>query len=328
MAKQRLSTRPFLFAVFAFVLSYLILPFYSAGDQIPYRQFYEVLPNLGFLEGYFYFNNALDTREPSYFLLSYVFSGFMSKDLLMSLLNAALAYYLGLWLISKNVSWRVIALLSLNFYLLVLFFSAERLKLGMLFILIASTYSGVLRYACLSFMIFSHVQTALLLISKLTANIVTSILPLFMGRLRFNLLFSLVGALLMALLLFALREHILSKLEVYTALSGGITHLVKPLIFTAVTLCYAKHRRLEAAAMQAPIILAAFIVGGERIVLFSYFVFMLYALQFRRGSNISVYLFSMYFFLKGITFIIDIIIYGNGFHSDGFGNIHMMNYLR
>jgi hypothetical protein len=102
-------------------------------------------------------------------------------------------------------------------------------------------------------------------------------------------------------------------MEYYMALSGGVTDLVKPLIFTAFTLYYARHRRFEAVCMQAPIILAAFIVGGERIVLFSYFVFMLYGLQFRRGSNFGVYLFSTYFFVKGIIFINNIIIYGNGF---------------
>jgi len=304
---------PFLFAVFAFVVSYLILPFYSAGDQISFRHVYEILPNLGFLEGFFYYNGALDSQEPGYFLLVYVFSGFMAKDLLMSLLNAALGYYLGLWLISKNVSWRIIALLSLNFYLLVLFFSAERLKLSLLFVLMASAYSGVFRYSYLCFAIFSHVQTALLLVSKLCANISISMLRMFRGRLALRLLFSLVGALFMAGLLFTLREHILSKMEVYMALGGDVTQLIKPLIFTAFTLYYARHRWFEAISMQAPIILAAFIVGGNRVVLFSYFVFMLYGLQFRRGSNFGVYLFSTYFFVKGLIFITNIISYGTGF---------------
>lgn len=313
MIQRWISSRPFLFAVFAFVVSYFILPFYSAGDQTSLRHVYDMLPNLGFLEGFFYYNVALDAQEPGYFLLVYVFSGFMDKDLLMSLLNAVLCYYLGLWLIRKNIPWRIIALLSLNFYLLVLFFSAERLKLGLLFVLMASAYSGAYRHIYLCFAIFSHVQIALLLVSKLSSNIAISVLPLFRGRLRLKLLFSLVGALFVVGLLFTLREHILSKMEVYMALSGGVTHLVKPLIFTVFTLYYARHRWFEAFSMHAPIMLAAFIVGGERIVVFSYFVFMLYGLQFRRGSNFGVYLFSTYFFVKGIIFITNIITYGNGF---------------
>lgn len=316
MVQKQICFRPFLFAVFAFVVSYFILPFYSAGDQISFRQVYEMLPNLGFFEGFFYYNSALTAQEPGYFLLIYIFSGFMDKVLLMSLLNAVLGYYLGLWLISKNVPWRIIALLSLNFYLLVLFFSAERLKLGLLFVLMASAYSGVFRYVYLCFAIFSHVQIALLLVSKLSANIAISVLPLFRRRLRLRLLFSLVGALFLVGLLFTLREHILSKMEGYMAFSGGITHIVKPLIFTVFTLYYAKHRWFEALSMQAPIIFAALIIGGERVVLFSYFVFMLYGLQFRRGSNFGVYLFSTYFFVKGIIFITNIFTYGHGFPAN------------
>ena len=315
MVQRRIYSRPFLFAVFAFVMSYFILPLYSAGDQSGFCQFYEMLPNLGFFEGFVYYNSALGSQEPGYFLLVYIFSGFMDKVLLMSLLNAVLGYYLGLWLTSKNVPWRIIALLSLNFYLLVLFFAAERLKLGLLFVLMASAYSGVFRYVYLCFAIFSHVQIALLLVSKLSANIAMSVLPLFRRRLRLRLLFSLVGALFLIGLLFTVREHILSKMETYIAFSGGIIHIIKPLIFTAFTLYYARHRWFEAVSMQAPIILAAFIVGGERVVLFSYFVFMLYGLQFRRGSNFGVYLFSMYFFVKGIIFITNIITYGNGFSA-------------
>lgn len=94
MVQRWIFSRPFLFAIFAFVVSYLILPFYSAGDQISLRHVYEMLPNLGFLEGFFYYNGTLDSQEPGYFLLVYVFSGFMDKDLLMSLLNAVLGYYL------------------------------------------------------------------------------------------------------------------------------------------------------------------------------------------------------------------------------------------
>jgi hypothetical protein len=308
----RTSVLPFFFALGAFILSMIILPLHTGSDQIIYRKVYEALPGLSFLEGFIFFTVNTSSREPGYFLLVYVFSHFMNKDLLMSFLNAAIGYYLSLWLIRKKISWHVIILLSLNYYLIVLFFAAERLKLSLLLALLALAYSrGLFRYLLWGGSILSQMQTALLILSMVTANIVASLRPLFRGKLRFRMLFSLIGLFFLALLLFFLREHIIEKLPKYIE-KGGITELIKPLVFTGLTLYYAKYKRVEAFVMQAPMIIASFVVGGERIVIFSYFIFMFYALQFRRGSNLGVFLPSSYFFVKGIIYIINTILYGQG----------------
>lgn len=302
-----------IFACFSFVISSIFLPLYTGGDQVYYRGFYEILPAFGFLEGFDNYRSMLGSSEPVYFLIVYAFSNFLDKDILMSLLNAALGYFLALWLLRKNVSLIIVGLLLLNFYLLVLFFSAERLKLGLIFLMASITFAGALRYVLIGFALLSHVQAMVLVVGRIFYTLTSHVPPLFFGRLRFGLAWSFGAALCSVVVLFVMRDHILAKYDHYSQYSGGPEHLLKPMIFTLFTLVYARSNKLEAVAMQIPIIAAAFLIGGERIVIFSYFVFMFYALQVNRGLNFGVLLFSVYFFIKGIIFMGDIFYYGNGF---------------
>jgi|GEM_PF-1422955 len=307
---------PICFALYIFLLSYLILPFHTGSDQIAYRKVYEALPGMHFIEGFLFFHSYTSSREPGYYILVYVFSRLISKDLLMSVLNAAMGFYLSRYMLRNRIAWHIILLLSLNYYLVILLFTVERLKLGLLLAMMATVSSmGIFRYSLWGCAVLTQVQTALLIISKVSANIFASLLPLFRGRLRLRMVFSFIGLLFLGGLLFFLREHILAKFESFIRL-GGLTDLAKPLLFAALTLYYARNKRVEALAMQAPLLLASFILGGERIVIFSYFVFMYYALQYRYGSNLGVYVTSFYFLVKGLLYIKNILIYGKGLIID------------
>lgn len=303
-----------IFACCSFVISIIILPLYTGGDQVHYRGFYAVLPSFGVLDGFDYYRSMLGSSEPIYFVVVYIFSGFLDKDILMSLLNSVLGYFLVLWLLKKKVSLVVVSLLLFNFYLLVLFFSAERLKLGLIFLIMSVVFSGAYRHLFAGFALLSHVQTIILVASRILGVLTNHVPPLFRGRLRIGLAWSVGAFLLSVAVLYMMSDHVAAKYEYYSQYSGGAEHLLKPMIFAISTLFYAKSNKVEAIFAHAPIVVAAFLIGGERVVIFSYFVFMFYALQVRRGMNFGVWLFSLYFLIKGVVFIGDIVVYGNGFY--------------
>ena len=167
----------FSFSLYAFFLSMGILPFAMYGDQEHYIKFYNALAGLSFLEGYTAQQDLLGTSEPGYFLFSYISAIWLNLDrvLLFSILNTVLAYVVINWIVKNNVSTLVVVLLSVNFYLLILFFSSERLKLATIFFVLYLSCSGRYKFVFLAGSIFTHVQLIVFLISGFILNFISSI---------------------------------------------------------------------------------------------------------------------------------------------------------
>lgn len=304
-----------LFATYSFLLSYFIFPFYTDGDQVFYRGFYESIQTYDFYDGFLFYTSALGSKEPAYYVLIYFLSGFFAKDVLMSLLNAVFGLLLSRALLRKNVSIIVVLLLFFNFYLLVIFFPAERLKLGLLLYLMALNFEKFPRNILFGFSIISHIQVGILIMANMLASYANNFTSIFKGRVNRGALLNLTAVLPLAVLLFLLRDHIISKFGFYSKSNSGIFDLFKPIFFVIITLIYARNKKLEALAMHALLLVAVIFLGPERIVIFSYFIFMFYAVQVNRGLNIGVLLVSGYFFFMGLIFIANIFTYGNGFHG-------------
>ena len=111
-----------IWALPVFFISLVIFPYFFSGDQEFYRNFYEGVSELPFTEAFSFYKSSLGTSEPGYFLLVYVFSSLMSKDLLFSILNFLLFQQIYSWFLKHNVSRILFPLIYLNFYLLVLAF--------------------------------------------------------------------------------------------------------------------------------------------------------------------------------------------------------------
>ena len=297
-----------------FIFSYTFMPFAIEGDQVHYRAFYSEVSGLGFFDAYTLFSTSLGSQEPGYFLLVYIFSGLLDKDLLMSFLNSALSVLLVYWLRKQNVSLLLILLLSLNFYLMVVFFSADRLKLALLLFMVAANCSGLCRNAALLASISSHVQLLLLYISILMKGAYRHFGRLVLkGKfIKPSLHIILIGFLCVIIVLF-IQEHIIHKFIHYMEANKLTVQIWKPIFLAFLTMFYAKNEPWAAFMQHLVIVFAALFVGEERLVIFSYIIFMSYALQVNRGLNVGVLSISSYFFFKGIVFLYYIYLYGDGF---------------
>ncbi|MNC22856.1 hypothetical protein D3C75_708630 [compost metagenome] len=304
--------QPALYAILIFAFSMIVFPYYEGGDQEHYRGFYDAVSGMPLSEAYDYYASALGSREPVYFFLVYGFSPYLEKDFLFSLINALLAFVVVSWVVSNRVRFYIVPLVVFNFYALVLFFPAERLKLAVLLFMIGCFWRGWVRYFFWGGAIFSHTQTILLVLSAQSRRVISLFVSLMRGKVDGGGVFLVLIAVLLCVFVFFMRGHIFDKLEFYMEF-GGVGAVIKPLILSGLTAYCASGRRLESLISSLPLVVVSFFVGDERIVIFSYFVFLYFALNRNRGANIPVVLTGGYFLLKGVFFLIGIIEYGDGF---------------
>src|SRR5690606_18835690 len=98
----------------------------------------------------------------------------IEKIILFSLINSVLAFYLAKAMLGLRMAPILLLPVALNFYLLVLFFAAERLKTSLTFLMIGITLKGAkTQILFLVFAILSHFQSVFLIFarfSKLISN--------------------------------------------------------------------------------------------------------------------------------------------------------------
>lgn len=303
-----------LFALAAFMFSLVLYPFYSSGDQTQYRVFYDSVSNMGLIEAFIYYRGALDSQEPGYFLLSYMFSGLLPKDVLFSALNGFLVYFLYLQLMNKSTSIIVLLLLSTNFYLMVLFFSAERLKLALTLLVAANYYRGVSRFSLTLVAISSHITVVVLAAAKFMLYLKKVLQRLFTGIILKRELLTLIAlALISSIFIALLFDHLSHKFVAYNSQEESpLIAVIKTSIFVLTAILYSKDR-IEPVIAGIPILIAAYFFGSDRMVIFSYFLFMFYAVEVRGGLNFWTVISSFYFSAKGLIFIYQFVNYGDGF---------------
>ena len=311
--KKKIFYLSLLFGLLSFLLSLYIFPYYTKGDQIYYINFYENIKDYNLFEGLIFYKLSLGTVEPVYYLLVYFFN-FINKSLLFSIINGILGFVLAKLLLIRKFHPFLLFCQLFNFYLLVLFFSAERLKLSLLFFSLAlllntkKTKSVVLFYVV---SILSHSQTLILLIttffSNYFVNLNNKVSKIKVGKFKKITIF-----ILFILVFFLLKNHILEKIIAYSV-NIGIGNILKPILFLILTLLLTNERSIKIITIFLPIIISSFILGGERIVIFSYFIFFYYAMLNKRGFNFGIIISTIYFVIKGVFFLINVIKYNDGF---------------
>ncbi len=301
------------FALISFIFSLLIIDFYTHGDQSHYIRYWLNVQELSFSEAYVLLGISLGSAEPVYAFLTYVFSGIIEKKIIMSILNASIVYLLVLWMLKKNVTIVIIPFLLLNFYLLVLFFAAERLKIGLLFFLIAEHYSKFkLVWYILS--LLSHVSVLIILIVRYSNIFYKLFLELIHGYItKKTIFYIIIYIIISSAILYVLLEHIINKLEYAHLDSLSISGILKMSVFIGMGVFYSQ-KKIEPIIAGLPLILTAGILGPDRVVMFGYFLFMYYGLQYKRGLNFGIFITTVYFIIASITFMDAIVLYGDGFY--------------
>ena len=302
-------------AVLVFLLSLLILPFCTGGDQSIYRKVYVALPDLSLTQGFSFYSLNLSSKEFVHFFLSWVASHFIGKDLFVAFSNAILAYVaISLFLKWKSSVTIAFLLFLTNFYFIVLYFAAERLKFGFIFLALSMVYIDQFKqfYVFAVLALFSHVSVAIVYVSALFNVFVGRILKLFRTAKVFKLDLLVIPFLFLPLLL--VKNQIIAKFMIFHQHFRGnsLIGLGKVLAFLLLALWYSK-KKSETIILFVPIFIAVFLVGGMRLNIFGYFVFLHYGLQFRGGWNWGVLATSLYFAYSSMNYLVNVIQHGDGF---------------
>ncbi len=299
-----------------FVLSISISPYYTHGDQYHYRKVYEGLQGLSLFDGFIFYTLNLDSKEVVHFFFSWVGSNQgIDKDLLMALSNSFLAYGIIVLLRKWKVSIFIISLLLLsNFYFYVLYFSAERLKFGFIFLIFSFAY---IRYSYIFSIlsIVSHAQMLIVYLSILFNVIIKNIINTIRVKyIKKSFLYILVVSMIIfSIVFYYLGTHIAAKFEHYRG-EHNISELLKIFVFFIFSLWYSKNRK-EVLFLFLPLFMAVLLIGGERVNMIGYFVFLYYALPVKKGFNIGIISTSVYFLFASVGFTINVLEYGDGFYA-------------
>lgn len=296
--------------IYIFFITFQILPYYKYGDVFHYTQFYEGVKGVNFLDALELSKTTIDSSEPVYPFFAGISSRWLERTLFLSIANAALVICFFYSCRKYNVSPVITFFIAnTNFYFYVLYFSAERLKFAIIFILLSIIFIDraikALTFFC--FAILAHSQIILMFFGF----IAKMLNPNFSNPIKFAktiLTYSVFFA-----LIFILKDHITSKLEYYTESNSRFDDPLKIILFAVASFYYSSKNKIV-YWLFPPLLFASAILGGGRVVIMGYFIFLFFSLQYKKGFNFAVIISAIYFLYKTIEFIENIIKYGDGFY--------------
>jgi hypothetical protein len=202
-----------------------------------------------------------------------------------------------------------------NFYMFVLYFAAERLKFGFLFLVLSLLYSNKpwQSYSLAFLSIWSHFSMLLIYAGVWMAEFYNKLSMKVKWRSKGFLLSFLVLLPPFALVLYE-SKTILWKLGTYIERNENLAVMsFMPLVVLIVlTGIYAKNMR-KSIFIFAPLLVGVAIVGGSRLNMLAYFIFLGFGLRVNAGVNAGVLITSAYFFYKSIGFVANVLEHGHGF---------------
>lgn len=317
MKIQKAPVYATIYAAIVFLLTLYIIPLYTGGDQIHYRDFYKscFYDQHDIWRQFICFQKTLSSSEPGYFIISKIANQlFMSKDLYIAFANAILTFSLVI-LIFKHylIVWHrhiFLVLVLTNYYFIVMLFSAERLKFGFIFLFLALIFSNIKRNILFALSILTHAQMAIMLSPYFLAKI-------FSKQTNFSIksITAIGGVLLFCGMFYFLQDHILLKFIAYSSSNSynfGIFGALKTSIF--IILAAISIRSLVVIVSGIPMVVLAYFLGSERIGMLAFILYAGFVVYHKGKMDLLLLIVMLYFSYKSFEFIYNILTYGSGFY--------------
>ena len=298
-------------------LTFILSQYYVSGDPLVYRQYYSAVSTLGLNEGYRYYLSTTGGTEPIYFLLTWMASRFCEKHLFDAILNGVLVI-LGLRYLNKSrVHSLLIPALLMNFYILVLFFSADRLKLGFIIYLWGVVLGGRTGFVLSATSVLAHLQMAvpvalygIFKISHFPRRL--ALITIFVG-----------AAVILATPVFLpveVSESIKGKFDFYNRNANAVVSSSKAMVFLVLIFIYNYRQPGLSLVFSIIFFLLSILLGSERVIMMEYFAFLYFALRVNNGLNAGVIVTSTYFTAKAGLFVYSVLTFGTAFPDEEFLN--------
>ena len=290
---------------------------HTTGDTLIYGDFYSRLRGVDVHHLLFWQECLLTSREPVYALLAWTAANLgLSHAALMGALNATLVGLIAVWLWRNAAPWPTWILLYTNFYVLVVFASAERLKLAVLFLLAAVIVRATWQKVVLVVLgMGAHLQGIMLVGAWVFGR-----LPAFGARVDLRRdwrLLALAAALVVGLgaaFVAISWSHLVNKAARYMEASAGLIEGGDFLVLIAVGLL-AGRDRLRVVLAQLPLLLLAFVLGNSRMTILGFFLLLEQLVEERRTGHPAFMALMAYLTYKSVGFVEAVAAVGNGFGS-------------
>lgn len=305
----------FLILPIVFLFSHTLLDYYTGGDQVFYRAFYEEAAALSFVEALIAAKGILGSAEPlSIFVLWFGAVLNIDKDVYISFLNVILFFLVFRCCIKFKVHALIIFLVFINFYLLVLFTGAERLKIGFIFLFMSAIFEGRLRYFIFCLSCLAHFQLILLVPSLFLYLYSGELYRLFYRAiLNRSLLYSLLLTSIAGVtFLIYLGDNILAKVQAYFSLNRGLGEILNLLLLILVGVLSSINCKRFLISM-APFLIAVLLFGGNRVNMLAVIFAVGVLIVEKRMFRVLPMLLLSYFAMKSFVFVYNIIVFGDGF---------------
>lgn len=316
MKIQKSNLNALFYALIIFVISLSLSPLFVNGDQEAYHGFYNsCFKYEELLQEFKCYNSSLGTQEPIYFLITKIFHFFVSKDVLMASINAIIVFLFVKLVcrlhLKSNFIHVFFILFLLNYYVVVLFFSAERLKVSILFLLISFFLIGGKSLLAKVLMILTHMQ----MIFIYFVDFIYHLFNKNNKKLWAKFVMVIGGAILLGVIYYYMRDHIDRKVIGYSSRvaesESSLISSLKSLIFALLT--YISVQKNIVILIHVPLIIGANILGSGRILIMSFFVYIACLIYFKGKIDFLGYIVLFYFAFKSIGYWQNVIRYGTGF---------------
>lgn len=312
----REDLQDFAVAATVFVLTYVLSQYYVAGDQVGYHGAYHgvrgVDPDFGF-KVYRYF---ISTMEFIHYIVVYIMTNLsIDKNIFFASLNGLLAMMVFQIFRAKNVNGFVATFFVLtNFYMYVLYFSAERLKVAIIILLFGAYFvkNAPAKFTWLSISAAAHVTTILLFAGRLFRAIFDRIVSKDDPSWKKYVEIFIVVA-VPAIAIYYFSDYILWKFyQYYSIADNSLIHGLPLFACITMSLYYSKDRT-SVIFDYVPLVAAFLLLGGSRVNMFAYIIFLRHGLPANRGMNVGVLATTAYFAFKSAVFVVEVINSGQGF---------------
>lgn len=295
----------FIVGVICLILDILLKNHSSIDDGVFYKSAYEIISYRSVVGGYHMFQLMLGASEYLTFFIFYISSQIFEYEKFIFFSNILLSFliYLVYRKYEKSLL-HFILTVPLNFYFLILCFAAQRLKFGVIFLLLGFLLSNkFLKYLCGIFSFFSHFQMSIIFLAERVGISFKSIsLKKLLG----------LGAVLFLFSVIMLNNSgVGSKLSSYSGASSVLS-LIPFFLCTFIAVHLSSYDRGVILQFSTYLIFIL-IVGESRINIFAFFSMWNIIFLQKNKVNVASYGISFYLSVKGIYYILDIYSGNSGF---------------
>lgn len=303
-------------SVVFFLYSFVLISNYTEGDQYHYRALYDALSNVGFWDVLDVSRVYVNASDPLSFYILWGGSRLgVDKDIFISTANVVLLSCLYLLGRRYRVNYFIMLMLMSNFYIVVLMTGAERLKFAFIFIFLAVLVRW--KYGKLILLlssVFSHLQSIILLVAGGAGYFAARISEnMRRGSLRKSVVLGgFLAALVGVVVVISVFDSVEAKAEAYMG-NAGVLELVQIALFFGAGLIFLKNK-IQFTITMFPLLVAAFILGGNRVNMIAVVLGVFLFWREGKANHPFMYAIMLYFSIKGLLFIENIMKYGNGFY--------------